>query len=88
MSKGFNYLIAIDSQKCTGCVSCQLACSFHHTGEFGREKSCITINRSNATGEIEVIVSEQCCDMCIGHDQPLCIKFCAPGALYISRKKA
>lgn len=87
MEKGFKYLIAVDQQKCTGCSACQLACSFHHTKDCGLGASCIRIDRDNGTGRIETTILEECCDMCMDQEHPLCIRFCAPGALFLSRKR-
>ena len=34
--------LLIDSEKCTSCLQCEMACSFHHEGAFNPAKSRIT----------------------------------------------
>jgi carbon-monoxide dehydrogenase iron sulfur subunit len=74
---------------CTGCRSCEIACSYHHTKSFSRKKSSIHINRLERKGEFEIIFNwrkttdHPTCDMCRNEETPLCAKFCAPGAIVL-----
>lgn len=35
--------IVVDRKACVGCRTCELICSFHRTGQFNPELSCIRI---------------------------------------------
>ncbi len=41
---------------CTGCRTCEIACSFKHSGVFSRKGSAITINRNEKSGKFDIIV--------------------------------
>ena len=75
------------SDLCTGCRSCEIACSFHHNKTFSRNNSSIRIKRNERKGEFEIIINygkiEELliCDMCADEETPLCVKFCAPKAI-------
>ena len=70
----------IYSELCTGCRSCEVACSFHHTRSFSPAHSSIKVSRDYNTGEIWLTFYPTC-DYCANEKEPLCIKFCAPGVL-------
>lgn len=36
-------VLIMDGDKCTGCLQCELACSFHHTGLFNPARSRIKV---------------------------------------------
>ncbi|MFH1821055.1 MAG: hypothetical protein ABH852_01230 [Methanobacteriota archaeon] len=74
--------IEIDSKACYGCRTCELICSFHHTGAFSTESSSIEIKRNEGTGEIDSKV-DSTCDLCKGEKGPLCAKYCFYGALKV-----
>lgn len=70
----------LSSDKCTGCRACELVCSFHHTKTFDPTKSSIKVERDFLTGAINITL-DSTCDECAAEGEPLCVKFCAPGAL-------
>jgi len=72
----------IFSELCTGCRSCEVACSFHHTRGFSPARSSIKVNRDHNTGDIWITLDASC-DHCDNEEEPLCVKFCARGALNI-----
>lgn len=73
--------IRIDEALCTGCVSCELACSFHFERQFKPSVSAITVYRDDRHGTVEIEISERC-DLCANEkDGPLCVKYCASQAL-------
>jgi carbon-monoxide dehydrogenase iron sulfur subunit len=37
-------VLHIEPEKCTGCLRCELACSYHMTGEFNPSKSVIRVS--------------------------------------------
>jgi len=57
-----------------------MACSFHHHGVFAPALSSIRISRSNLTGQMGWEI-DATCDSCAGEEIPLCVKYCAYGAL-------
>ena len=72
--------ILIDSNLCSGCRVCELACSFHHRGAFAPEESSVKIVNDYLHGETQVSV-DSTCDLCKGEDQAFCVKYCLEGAL-------
>lgn len=69
-----------DAEACYGCRRCELACSFHHGGAFSPELSSIKVARHNRIGQVEWSIGSTC-DSCKGEVKPLCVKYCAYGAL-------
>lgn len=67
--------IRIDSSKCSGCRSCELACAFAHTRAFDPAESRIRVHKDEAAGLDEPKVCQQC-------GNALCIQECPTGALY------
>jgi carbon-monoxide dehydrogenase iron sulfur subunit len=72
--------IAVDIEACYGCRICELACSFHHGGVFSPELSSIRVAKCNRTGQVEWSIGSTC-DSCKGEAKPLCVEYCAYGAL-------
>ena len=79
-------LLCINLDKCTGCRSCELACSFHFNKVFAPEASAIKVVRDNDNGDINLHINSRC-DLCQGEDFPLCVKYCASEALKFSFDK-
>jgi len=52
----------VDAEKCTGCNSCMLACSFAHDKVFSYERSRIRIWRDDSRGVFVPILCDQCTD--------------------------
>jgi Fe-S-cluster-containing hydrogenase component 2 len=75
--------IEVNFQKCIGCFSCTLACSFHHTRAFFPEKSSIYI-AFDGEGTIRGSVLPTC-DLCPKEKTPLCMEFCPVGAVSLQR---
>ena len=68
-----------DAGSCTGCRSCELACSYHHSGCFAPTLSSLHVPLDRETGEIEIELDETC-DNCNGA-APFCAGFCSTSAL-------
>lgn len=84
MISNFDFTLEFDEDKCTGCQACVLACSYHRKKNFSLDEgSCIEVNRDNKEGTIKINYDSVCCDICEGEEEPLCIKFCSPGAIRI-----
>ena len=67
------------AEKCSGCLSCELACSFAHFGYFDRGKSRIRIINDEEMSDIEILQCIQC-------EERFCINACPVGALSINEK--
>jgi Fe-S-cluster-containing hydrogenase component 2 len=71
-----------DMPSCGGCRTCEMVCSFHHTGEYNPSLSSIKIReKDNGTGYLVLLLEEKstegfACDQCQGLDKPLCLKVC------------
>lgn len=73
--------ISIDPQRCKGCLSCELACSFHHKKMFCLDESSINITFDSDYGlHIDVLNT---CDLCMDEEMPLCMEFCPAMAIKI-----
>jgi len=73
------YLV-YDSRRCSGCLSCMLACSLVHDGETSASQARIQVTRSVLTRyphDIQIAVCRQCPD-------PLCVRSCPTGACHVS----
>ncbi len=67
--------LMIYPDRCTGCHSCELACSFYHDGEFRLPASRIRVH----TWEMEGISVPTTCVQC--QDAP-CVSVCPTSAMY------
>jgi Fe-S-cluster-containing hydrogenase component 2 len=82
-------IVVENPDACTGCLLCEMACSFHHTGKYSRHGSSIRVNKSISSPEKgpQVTVSygketwNPVCNLCTGEDSPLCIRFCPENVL-------
>jgi len=72
--------ITIDIEKCNGCRSCELACSFHNLKSFDPSSSNIKVYRSDGEGTLELSIISTC-DGCPEEDVPFCVRFCDSGCL-------
>jgi anaerobic carbon-monoxide dehydrogenase iron sulfur subunit len=68
--------LVIDLDKCTGCRTCELACSFIHHGEYNPVKSAIQVSIFAEDAFFVPVVCLQC-------KKPHCAKVCPTGALSI-----
>jgi Fe-S-cluster-containing dehydrogenase component len=79
-SKGM--LMRFDMPSCGGCRTCEMACSFHHRGEFvPTVSSLLIVDKENVTGCDVVIVDRPddqraACDGCENLEIPLCVEHC------------
>ena len=71
-----------DTKYCTGCRTCEMACSYHHKGIFSPSISSIEIVDKpkelgfGITFHIDPDNSHLACDGCQGLGEPLCVKYC------------
>ncbi len=67
-------VLVINPEKCIGCSTCELACSFKNEGEFNPSKSRISVLRWPKVGIAIPLTCLQC-------DDPACEKVCMTGAI-------
>lgn len=72
-------MLVVDYAKCTGCRSCEIACSFAKNGECNPTKARIHIVRMTRDGINVPLVCQQC-------EKPLCKEACPTGAIYKDEK--
>jgi Fe-S-cluster-containing hydrogenase component 2 len=75
--------ITIDIEKCDGCRSCELACSFYIHKSFDPARSHIKVYRNDANGTIEIVFHPSC-DGCKKEPMPYCIRYCSSDCLDVS----
>jgi len=67
---------------CGGCGTCELACSYHHSGKFGPSASSLIIKeKEDSRGYIIEFLEKKtddrfACDGCKGIEEPLCLEWC------------
>jgi ferredoxin len=71
--------LALDPERCTGCLCCALACSLRHTGRFNPERAFI---RVTGIPEHPAIEFDEGCTECLR-----CAAYCPYGALRRIGKK-
>ncbi len=53
-------MIVLDLEKCSGCMRCQVSCSFFHTGKVGRSAARIKVVKIEGLGIDYPVVCAQC----------------------------
>ena len=67
-------LLVVNPEKCVGCRTCELMCSFGRIGEFNPRRSAVTVmNYEAALTSVPV--------MCMQCDEACCLKVCPVGAI-------
>jgi len=67
-------ILVIQPEKCTGCRTCELVCSFVHTGEFNPARSRISVFSFEKVGFSTPVVCQQC-------SNAACMEVCPVGAI-------
>jgi Fe-S-cluster-containing hydrogenase component 2 len=81
--------VVVDLDKCSGCRTCEIACAYHHTGQFSRKGGSIYVGAKDDLGSFGVLIYDERrgknspCDLCAGEAKPLCVKYCHRGAIQI-----
>lgn len=68
------------AEKCYGCRSCEMACSFHHRRCFSPGGGSIRVFKDHRTGAV-IWERDKTCDLCAGEGRPMCIEYCSYQAL-------
>ncbi len=72
MQKSLN----INPGKCTGCLQCEIACSYEHTGTFNPSRSYIKVFTFHYEGRFAPYTCTQC-------DEAWCMRACPVGAISV-----
>lgn len=75
-------LLDMNIARCTGCRSCEIACSYHHTKKYSPYRSSIKIFRDNGNGNIKYFFTESC-NLCKDEQIPACVEMCHTHTLCI-----
>lgn len=70
-----NKILVVSPDKCIGCRSCELACSFGHTGEFNPKNSAVTVIAFDEAALAVPVMCMQC-------EDAFCVKVCPVGAAH------
>jgi len=73
--------IRVDFGRCSGCRSCEMACSLAHDGEFGSSLSRIRVTKREDAGVDTPVVCRLCLDA-------LCVAACPAGAISVAETGA
>ena len=76
--------LKFSSDLCTGCRTCELICTYHHKGMFGRNASSIKVSSDEKGATFKISIKkdgEFVCDLCEG--KPLCSKYCFSKAISV-----
>lgn len=71
-----------DMESCGACRTCEIACSYHHAGEFKPSISSIRILDKEKGKGYSVLLAEEdlgqvkACDGCRDLEEPLCLEVC------------
>ena len=69
----------IDANKCTGCLQCEMACSYDNVGVFNPAKSYIKVFTFHQEGRFVPYTCTQC-------DEAWCLKACPVDAITMNRE--
>ena len=73
--------VTFETSGCTGCRTCEIACSYHHKKVFSPSISSIEITDRPLAFAVSFYIananSHLACDRCKGEDEPLCLKYCS-----------
>ena len=83
--------LMVNNEKCTGCKACEIACSYHHGKIFNPKLASLHIHHAEREGRMSILLYGDLtekerqkrfpCDQCAGETEPMCVKYCAPGAI-------
>jgi Fe-S-cluster-containing hydrogenase component 2 len=84
-------IVIKNAAACTGCLICEMVCSFHHIGKYSRTSSSIKVDKSlfgpEKGAKIAILLEKTeggpLCDLCKKEESPLCVKFCPENVLGI-----
>lgn len=74
-------LLVVNPERCSGCRTCELVCSFERTGTFNPRLSAVTVAQYE-----DVLTSVPI--MCMQCDEASCLKVCPVGAISIDENGA
>lgn len=79
-SKGY---LLIDTKKCSGCMSCMMACTLAHEGGINLSHARIQIKKNVFGTYPDDDIEQYVCHQCVGAP---CVEACPKGALHVDPK--
>ncbi|MCQ4635588.1 4Fe-4S dicluster domain-containing protein [Anaerovorax odorimutans] len=80
--------MVLQPEKCLGCKTCELVCSFNRTKEFNPQRSAVSVIPYDAAMICVPIMCTQCEDACCAEICPVsAIERNADGAMIVDQKK-
>lgn len=79
--------LSTDTDLCTACRACELACHYHHTRTFGTSESSVIVRYRPDVGQV-AITFDRTCDRCAEEVTPFCVQFCDPGAISLEGSRS
>ncbi len=84
----------LNPKLCTGCLICEMACSFHHSKRFSRSNSSIKVRKSifNPEEGVKITIlhkkgeASPACDFCRGEDYLQCVQSCPENVLKMEKR--
>ena len=71
-------MVEVIVDKCVGCCTCEIACSYHHKQCFNTKFSSIRINFKD-NFDIDITILDTCDYE--GKEDPLCVRLCPSNAI-------
>jgi Fe-S-cluster-containing dehydrogenase component len=74
--------VVFDTRECTGCHTCEMACSYYHSSSFHPSVSSIEIIRKPEQSGFRISFYKDshkghlACNGCPGLEEPFCVKYC------------
>ena len=71
-----------ETSTCTGCRTCEIACSYHHHKVFNTGISSIEIMPREEKLAFDIRIYKEgsgkhfACDGCVNEEEPFCIRYC------------